>query len=147
MLLRSRSAPSAIFERVTSETGSFVLPSEQIRSGLGLQTAEDVVLVAAQCLRVGGVDYAAAVCEAWTGAESPAINLTLAAALFGRGERERAVELVARELERNPDNPSAAFYRAQMAEHQGEPELAEQLLRRMLSPVSDFIPHPTDVPV
>ena len=50
----------------------------------GLGPAE-LVLLAAQALRVGSLDYAAAICETWSGSPDAALELTRAAALFGLG--------------------------------------------------------------
>ncbi|HYQ15481.1 MAG TPA: hypothetical protein VEQ58_06985, partial [Polyangiaceae bacterium] len=64
-----------------------------LKCALGALSAADLVLLASQALRVGGLDYAAAICETHDGPEEPALLLTHAAALFGLGEHARALAL------------------------------------------------------
>ncbi len=98
----------------------------------------DLVLLAAQALRVGSLDYAAAICETCSGAREPALELTHAAALFGLGQHERAIELVDRVLAQAPEHLAALFYRAQMAQHAGDAELSGRLLLSVLERFPDF---------
>jgi len=109
-----------------------------LKRALGPLGAADLVLLAAQALRVGSLDYAAAVCETYEGAPEPALELTHAAALFGLGQHERAVVLVDRVLANDPAHLAALFYRAQMAQHAGQREQASELLLRVLSRFPDF---------
>jgi tetratricopeptide (TPR) repeat protein len=111
---------------------------EELRSALGPLGAADLVLLAAQALRVGSLDYAAAVCETYTGAPEPALDLTHAAALFGLGQHARAIALVDGVLAKQPAHAAALFYRAQMAQHQGERARASELLLRVLTQFPDF---------
>lgn len=119
-------------------------PSEYISSPealggalAGLDQAE-LVLLAAQALRVGSLDYAAAICATYPGAPGPALQLTRAAALFGMGRHAAAIALVDEVLAAAPDHLAALFYRAQMAQHAGDRALAAQLLLRVLSRFPDF---------
>jgi tetratricopeptide (TPR) repeat protein len=119
--------------------GSDYLSSpEALKSALGGLTAADLVLLAAQALRVGSLDYAAAICEAYGGAAEPALCLTHAAALFGLGEHARAITLVDEVLATQPEHLAALFYRAQMAQHAGDGVRATELLLRVLSRFPDF---------
>ena len=104
-------------------------------AGLG---AADLVLLAAQALRVGSLDYAAAICETHQGTPEPALVLTHAAALFGLGEHARAVQLVEGVLATQPAHLAALFYRAQMAQHGGDAPLATALLLQLLERFPDF---------
>src|SRR6187402_1147458 len=122
---------------MTAESG-FRASSAELAPALDGSSAADLVLLAAQALRVGSLDYAAAICETWAGASEPALELTHAAALFGLGEHQRAIQLVDAVLERAPTQLAALFYRAQMAQHAGDAELAGQLLRQVLERFPDF---------
>jgi tetratricopeptide (TPR) repeat protein len=105
----------------------------------GLGTA-DLVLLAAQALRVGSLDYAAAICEAQAVAlhAEPALRLTHAAALFGLGQHARAIALVDAVLAQQPQHLAALFYRAQMAQHAGDLPRASRLLLAVLERFPDF---------
>jgi hypothetical protein len=109
-----------------------------LSSALGELGAADLVLLAAQALRVGSLDYAAAICEQHRGTPEPAIALTHAAALFGLGEHARAVALVDSVLAQRPEHLAALFYRAQMAQHAGDSERATSLLLDVLRRFPDF---------
>lgn len=98
----------------------------------------DLVLLAAQALRVGSLDYAAAICDTCAEGREPALELTQAAALFGLGQHERAIQLVERVLAQLPDHLAALFYRAQMAQHAGDAALAGRLLLQVLQRFPDF---------
>lgn len=121
-------------------TGSpeYLTPPEALRDALAGLDQADLVLLAAQALRVGSLDYAAAVCEAHAGESGAALALTHAAALFGLGQHARAIALVDAVLARTPDHLPALFYRAQMAQHQGERPRALELLLRVLGRFPDF---------
>ena len=103
--------------------------------GLG---AADLVLLAAQALRVGSLECAVAICEAHGPGTEPALNLTYAAALFGLGEHARAITLVDEVLALQPGHLAALFYRAQMAQHAGDGATAAQLLLTVLERFPDF---------
>jgi predicted O-methyltransferase YrrM len=119
--------------------GSEYLSSpEALSQALGGLGASDLVLLAAQALRVGSLDYAAAICETHRGDADPALALTHAAALFGLGQQARAVELVDGVLAQQPAHLAALFYRAQMAQHAGEVERATALLLEVLARFPDF---------
>ncbi|HVY29381.1 MAG TPA: class I SAM-dependent methyltransferase [Polyangiaceae bacterium] len=109
-----------------------------LASALAELGAADLVLLAAQALRVGSLDYAAAICEQHRGAPEPAVTLTHAAALFGLGEHARAVELVESVLAQQPKHLAALFYRAQMAQHAGDTARASALLLEVLERFPDF---------
>lgn len=116
----------------------YVASAETLADSLvGLDQA-DLVLLAAQALRVGSLEYAAAVCEAHRGEPSAAVTLTRAAALFGLGRHAEAIALVDDVLQRTPEHLAALFYRAQMAQHAGDAAMAAQLLLRVLSRFPDF---------
>jgi predicted O-methyltransferase YrrM len=110
---------------------------EALKSALGALEPADLVLLAAQALRVGSLDHAAAICEAHGGAE-PALRLTHAAALFGLGQQARAIGLVDEVLAERPEHLLALFYRAQMAQHAGDTARATELLLRVLARWPDF---------
>jgi predicted O-methyltransferase YrrM len=97
-----------------------------------------LVLLAAQALRVGSLDYAAAICETHDGEPEAALRLTHAAALFGLGEHARAITLVDEVLAQTPEHLAALFYRAQMAQHAGDAARATELLLRLLGRFPDF---------
>ena len=119
--------------------GPEYLPSaEALRGSLGSLGAADLVLLAAQALRVGSLDYAAAICDAFAGPPEPAVQLTHAAALFGLGEHARALALVDAVLAREPQHLAACFYRAQMAQHAGDTARATELLLLVLERFPDF---------
>jgi hypothetical protein len=117
------------------------LSPEALNSALAGLGAADLVLLAAHALRVGSPDYAAAICESHAdgshGAE-PALRLCRAAALFGLGEHARAIALVDGVLVQQPEHLAAMFYRAQMAQHVGDRELATELLLAVLERFPDF---------
>ena len=123
---------------MASEPAVYQVSSEEIRLALQPSSAAEVVLLAAQCLRVGSLDVALAVCEAWQGPPEPAVALMRAAALFGQGEHAPAIELVDEVLAACPDNLAALFYRAQMAQHVADFERAEAWLLRVLGRFPDF---------
>ncbi len=101
-------------------------------------SAADVVLLAAHALRVGSLDYALAICESREDDEEPALLLTRAAALFGLGRTEPAIELVERVRERAPEHLAAKFYRAQMAQQAGDQATASALLLEVVERFPDF---------
>lgn len=111
---------------------------EALARALGDLGSSDLVLLAAQALRVGSLDYAAAICETHRGAADPALTLTHAAALFGLGQHARAIELVEAVLASSPTHLAALFYRAQMAQHAGDVEQATGLLLQVLERFPDF---------
>jgi predicted O-methyltransferase YrrM len=111
---------------------------EALHSALAGLGAADLVLLAAQALRVGSLDYAAAICEAHGSAAEPALILTHAAALFGLGEHARAITLVDGVLAQQPGHLAALFYRAQMAQHAGDATRATELLLAVLQRFPDF---------
>jgi len=117
------------------------LSPEALNSALAGLGAADLVLLAAHALRVGSPDYAAAICESPGDGNydvEPALRLCRAAALFGLGEHARAIALVDAVLVQQPEHLAAMFYRAQMAQHVGEPELATELLLAVLERFPDF---------
>lgn len=118
-----------------SDDFSAPLALDAVVAGLG---AADVVLLASQALRVGSLEQAAALCEAYRGPFEPAVSLTHAAARFGLGEHAAAVELVERVLAESPEHLAARFYRAQMAQHQGDTSRATALLLGVLERFPDF---------
>jgi len=111
---------------------------EALQRALGPLGAADLVLLASQALRVGSLDYAAAICETHDGPEQPALLLTHAAARFGLGEHARALALCDRVLELEPQHLAAQFYRAQMAQHMGDTARATELLLAVLERFPDF---------
>ena len=112
--------------------------AEALAETLGALGSADVVLLAAQALRVGSLEYAAAICATVEGVAEPAVRLTRAAALFGLGKHARAIELVEGVLAEEPQHLAALFYRAQMAQHAGEIEGATRLLLQVLARFPDF---------
>jgi predicted O-methyltransferase YrrM len=104
-------------------------------SGLG---ASDIVLLAAHALRLGGLDSAAAICGAYAGPKDAALELTHAAALFGLGERSRAVAMVDEVLTAQPGHLAGLFYRAQMAQAEQDAPRAAELLLQLLERFPDF---------
>ncbi len=119
--------------------GSDYLASpEQLQAALGSASPAELVLLAAQALRVGSLDYAAAICDCWQGEPDSALQLTRAAALFGLGQHAVAIELVDRVLATAPDHLAALFYRAQMAQHAGDLSRASELLLAVLGRFPDF---------
>jgi predicted O-methyltransferase YrrM len=116
----------------------YLASPEELRASLGPLSAAELVLLAAQALRVGSLDYAAAICETWSGPADSALQLTRAAALFGLGQHAAAAELVDEVLARTPDHVAALFYRAQMAQHGGELGRASELLVAVLERFPDF---------
>ncbi len=116
----------------------YLSPPEALRRALGPLRAADLVLLAAQALRVGSLDYAAAICETYVGDAEPALRLTHAAALFGLGQHGRAVTLVDDVLAAEPGHLAALFYRAQMAQHAGDAARATALLLELLGRFADF---------
>ncbi len=120
-------------------TGPDYRPSaEALQGALGPLGAADLLLLAAQALRVGSLDYAAAICESYVGEAEPALRLTHAAALFGLGEQARAITLVDQVLAQQPAHLAARFYRAQMAQHAGDAAYASELLLGVLERFPDF---------
>ncbi len=111
---------------------------EALKGALGGLGAADLVLLAAQALRVGSLDYAAAICEAYSGEPEHALGLTHAAALFGLGQHARAISLVNEVLAQQPEHLAARFYRAQMAQHEGDVAGATQHLLAVLRRFPDF---------
>lgn len=111
---------------------------EALKSALGDLGVADLVLLAAHALRVGSLDYAAAICELRGDDTEPALRLSHAAALFGLGEHSRAIAMVDKVLAREPGHLAALFYRAQMAQHAGDAALATELLLRVLARFPDF---------
>lgn len=105
---------------------------------MGELSAADVVLLASQALRVGSLDYAAAICESQPGLDEPAVKLTHAAALFGLGQQARAVALVDELLAQQPEHLAGRFYRAQMAQQLGDVARASELLLAVLERFPDF---------
>lgn len=122
---------------MTADPDYLVSPAE-LRQSLGGLGAADLVLLAAQALRVGSLDYAAAICEVWSGEPDAALTLTRAAALFGLGRQQQAMALVDGVLTRDPEHLAALFYRAQMAQHAGDVERAAALLLSVLGRFPDF---------
>lgn len=116
----------------------FVPPLEALEQALAGVGVADLVLLAAQALRVGNLDYAAAICEQYRGEPEPALTLSHAAALFGLGHKARAVELVDGVLAAQPSHLAALFYRAQMAQHEGDVARAAALLLDVLRRFPDF---------
>lgn len=108
---------------------------ERLAQRLG---AADLVLLVAQALRSGYFEYAAAVCQASSARAEPALRLAHAAALFGLGEQAQAVEMVDAVLAEQPGHPVALFYRAQMAQHVGDTELATRRLLELAETSPDF---------
>jgi predicted O-methyltransferase YrrM len=121
-------------------TGSpdYTCSPEALRGALGELAAADVVLLASQALRVGSLDYAAAICESQPDRGDAAVRLTHAAALFGLGESARAVALVDAVLAAEPAHLAARFYRAQMAQQMGDPAHAAELLLAVIERFPDF---------
>jgi hypothetical protein len=109
-----------------------------LASALGELGQADLLLLATQALRVGSLDYAAAICEVTSSEPEPALQLTRAAALFGLGRHDVAVALVDEVLAKAPEHLAGLFYRAQMAQHAGDARLASELLLRVLGRFPDF---------
>jgi tetratricopeptide (TPR) repeat protein len=122
---------------VTAGTDYLAFP-EQLKAALSGASAAELVLLAAQALRVGSLEYAAAICESWQGEPDSALQLTRAAALFGLGQHSAAIELVDGVLLGAPENLAALFYRAQMAQHAGDLSHASELLLAVLGRFPDF---------
>jgi predicted O-methyltransferase YrrM len=116
----------------------YVASPEALRASLAGLPAAELVLLAAQALRVGSPDYAAAICDTWSGPADSALELTRAAALFGLGQHARAIAAVDAVLARDPAHLAALFYRAQMAQHAGDSERATELLLAVLERFPDF---------
>ena len=116
----------------------FRASADDLPASLRGESAAELVLLAAQALRVGSLEQAASVCDAWTGAPEPALQLTRAAALFGLGEQRPAIELVEQVLAASPEHLVALFYLAQMAQQTGDPTRATELLLRVLERFPDF---------
>jgi predicted O-methyltransferase YrrM len=135
--LRFGSQTFAKFRRVTAGP-DYLSPPETLKSALDGLGAADLVLLAAQALRVGSLDSAAAICEALGPSAEPALVLTHAAALFGLGEHTRAIAMVDGVLARQPAHLPALFYRAQMAQHAGDGARATTLLLTVLERFPDF---------
>jgi tetratricopeptide (TPR) repeat protein len=108
-----------------------------LSAALGELSQADLLLLATQALRVGSLDYAAAICEVSPEPE-PALRLARAAALFGLGQHAAAISLVDEVLATAPEHLAALFYRAQMAQHAGDAPLAVELLLRVLGRFPDF---------
>lgn len=121
-----------------TRSADYICSPELLRDALGDLSASDVVLLASQALRLGSLDYAAAICESQPEQADSAVRLTHAAALFGLGESARAVALVDAVLAAEPVNLAARFYRAQMAQHLGEHGRATELLLSVLRQFPDF---------
>jgi predicted O-methyltransferase YrrM len=105
---------------------------------LGAQGTADLVLLATHALRVGALDYAVAISEAYDGPPEPALQVTHAAALFGSGQHARARQLVDEVLGAHPEHLTALFYGSQMAMHAGDSARATELLLQVLSRFPDF---------
>jgi predicted O-methyltransferase YrrM len=116
----------------------YVLPPETLKGALDGLGPADLVLLAAQALRVGSLESAVGICEAFGPSVEPALTLTHAAALFGLGEHARAVALVDGVLAVQPGHLAALFYRAQMAQHAGDSARATALLLTVLERFPDF---------
>lgn len=118
----------------------YLASPEALKLALGDLKPADLVLLAAQALRVGSLDIAAAICEGQAVAAhaEPALRLTHAAALFGLGQHARAIALVDGVLAQAPTHLAALFYRAQMAQHAGDAERASELLLAVLERFPDF---------
>lgn len=116
----------------------YLATPEELRAALGTAGPAELVLLAAQALRVGSLDYAAAICEVWDGPSDAALTLTRAAAWFGLGRHAEAVALVEEVLRAEPRHLGALFYRAQMAQHAGDAARASELLLRVLTRFPDF---------
>jgi hypothetical protein len=130
-------AKQRYFSGVTAGPEYLASP-EALAASLGELSQADLLLLATQALRVGSPDYAALICEAGTAAPEPALELTRAAALFGLGQHADAIALVDAVLTKAPQHLAALFYRAQMAQHSGEGDLAAELLLRVLRRFPDF---------
>ena len=116
----------------------YLAPPAELQKALADLGPADLVLLAAQALRVGSLDYAAAICGAWSGPPDTALELTHAAALFGLGQHAEAVAAVERVLAKSPQHLAALFYRAQMAQHTGDAARASELLLAVLGRFPDF---------
>jgi tetratricopeptide (TPR) repeat protein len=128
------------FGGVTASSDYLSSP-EALKSALAGLGAADLVLLAAHALRVGNPEYAAAICETHADGiydAEPALRLCRAAALFGLGQHARAIALVDAVLVQQPEHLAALFYRAQMAQHGGDTELATELLLAVLERFPDF---------
>jgi hypothetical protein len=125
---------------VSDDTSSFVLPAAEIRRCLARASPGDVVLIAQQCLRVGSHAYAAAICRAFrdAGMQDSGLCLTEAAALFGAGRQEAALELVDSVLRDHPEHSGAAFYKAQMLVERRQAGPARELLLGVIGAFPDF---------
>lgn len=121
-----------------SASPEYVASADALGEALAGLDQADRVLLAAQALRVGSLEYAAAICEVGPGEPGPALALTRAAALFGLGQHATAIALVDGVLARAPEHLAALFYRAQMAQHAGDAATAAQLLLRVLARFPDF---------
>jgi hypothetical protein len=118
-------------------TTSGYLPStEELQASLGSLGAADLVLLSTHALRVGNLDYALALSE--LGPPDPALRVTHAAALFGRGHGARALEVIEQVLTEQPDHLGALFYGAQMLAQKGETARAMGMLLRVLERFPDF---------
>jgi hypothetical protein len=122
---------------VTASTDYLSSPDE-LRASLGSLGAADLVLLATHALRVGNLDYALAICDASSGPDQPALQLTRAAALFGSGQHVLARALVDEVLKEHPQHLAALFYGSQMAAHAGEVARATELLLAVLAQFPDF---------
>ena len=118
-------------------TPEYVASPTALAAALGELGQADLLLLATQALRVGSLDYAAAICEVSREPE-PALRLARAAALFGLGQHDVAIRIVEEVLQSAPDHLAALFYRAQMAQHAGDVPRAAELLLRVLGRFPDF---------
>lgn len=116
----------------------YLVTADELKASLSGSSAADLVLLAAQALRVGSLDYAAEICRTFEGEPEPALLLTHAAALFGLGRYAEATGLVDEVLRVAPEHLAAQFYRAQMAQHQGDVARAAELLLAVLARFPDF---------
>lgn len=125
-------------DRSVTAGPDYLTPPSELEAVLAQMGPADLVLLASHALRVGNLEYAAAICEVWRGPPEPSLELTRAAALFGLGQREPAIALVNGVLERAPAHLGALFFRAQMAQHGGDTGTACALLLQVLEVFPDF---------
>jgi hypothetical protein len=131
-------APDLLSSHAVTAGPDYLSSPEALTRALAGLGAADRVLLATQALRVGSLDYAAAICESAAADGEPALRLTQAAALFGLGQHARAIALVDGVLLEQPEHLAAQFYRAQMAQHAGDVARATRLLLSVLGRFPDF---------
>lgn len=122
------------------DTSSFRPSEEDLKRALRGATAADVVLLVQQCLRVGHVQPALAICEAARalGVDDPALDVSEAAVHFGAGDAPRALEILDEVLGSSPGHLIALFQKALILGRRGEIGEARRVLDSIVAAFPDF---------